>query len=258
VTYGKGVFWKEVDLDQYRVLASDIAQSEPEEARYHAYRSGIDCRALPYEDDSLDAVVLDPPYMEGLFRKAARAGQGTHSSFQSAYARGGAASGPKYHEAVIDLYLRAGLEAWRVVTPGGKVVVKCQDEVSANRQRLTHVEIITGYEDMGFYSKDLFVLVRSNAPAVSRLVRQVHARKRHSYFLVFEKPKGRWKVPRSARVAPAKGPFDGLPVDAELASDGLHAQTGRAESSSSGRDALVEGDRTAQRDGDLDRRGSTA
>ena len=76
--------------------------------------------------------------------------------------------------------------------------------MSANKQRLTHVEIITGYEDMGFYCKDLFVLVRRNAPGVSRMVTQVHARKTHSYFLVFQRPKGKAKMPRSVRSAPAR------------------------------------------------------
>ena len=33
-------------------------------------------------------------------------------------------------------------EARRVLKPPGVLIVKCQDEVSANRQRLTHVEII--------------------------------------------------------------------------------------------------------------------
>src|SRR5262245_27833402 len=51
VTYGNGVFWRNVDLSKYELLATDIS-------------SGVDCRALPYEDNSLDAVVLDPPYME--------------------------------------------------------------------------------------------------------------------------------------------------------------------------------------------------
>jgi hypothetical protein len=33
--------------------------------------------------------------------------------------------------------------------------------------------------------------MRTNKPGVSRLLRQVHARKNHSYFLVFRKPNGR-------------------------------------------------------------------
>lgn len=149
-------------------------------------------------------VVLDPPYIEGFYRatQGNRAGSGTHASFRDAYGTAAAhvveAGAPKYHEAVIDLYARAGLEACRVLRRGGLLIVKCQDEVSANRQRLTHVEIITAYESLGFYCKDLFVLVRSNAPGVSRMLHQAHARKNHSYFLVFEIPKGWARYPRSS------------------------------------------------------------
>ena len=76
----------------------------------------------------------------------------------------------------------------RVLRNKGTLIVKCQDEVSANRQNLTHVEIINEYAEMGFYCKDLFIVARSNRPGVSRLKdRQVHARKNHSYFLVFTK-----------------------------------------------------------------------
>lgn len=85
------------------------------------------------------------------------------------------------------MYFSAGAEAQRVLRRGGILIVKCQDEVSAGKQWLTHVEIIIEYEKMGFYTKDLFIVVRNNKPAVSRLKSQVHARKNHSYFLVFEK-----------------------------------------------------------------------
>ena len=34
-----------------------------------------------------------------------------------------------------------------------------------------------------------FVVVRTNKPSVSRLKKQQHARKNHSYFLVFQKKK---------------------------------------------------------------------
>ena len=90
-----------------------------------------------------------------------------------------------------ELYREAGLEAYRVLKSNGVLIVKCQDEVSANRQWLTHVEIINDYEAMGFYTKDLFVVVRSNRPSITRLKKQVHARKNHSYFLIFVKTKRR-------------------------------------------------------------------
>lgn len=82
----------------------------------------------------------------------------------------------------------------------GVLIVKCQDEVCSNRQRFTHVEIMRAYEGMGFVAEDLFVLVRRNRPGASRVVRQVHARKNHSYFLVFWKPGtpcGLWTPPGS-------------------------------------------------------------
>jgi DNA modification methylase len=94
---------------------------------------------------------------------------------------------PKWQAAVLHFYIQAGREAHRVLRDKGVLVVKCQDAVSANRQHLTHVHIVVEYEKMGFYAKDLFVLVRRNRPAVSRLKKQVHTRKSHSYFLIFVK-----------------------------------------------------------------------
>jgi DNA modification methylase len=178
VTWGKGVFWQAVPSDAYELLASDL-------------ETGVDLRALPYPEASLDCVVLDPPYMEGLHRRTVDhlAGHGSHRAFREHYSNGRASAraGPKWHAAVLDLYVQGGREAHRVLRPDGILIVKCQDEVSANRQWLTHVEIINAYEQMGFYAKDLFVLVRPNRPVVARLIKQVHARKNHSYFLVFQK-----------------------------------------------------------------------
>jgi len=185
VTYGKGIFWKNICKDKYKLLPTDL-------------RMGVDCRALPYQDASIDCVVLDPPYMEGLYRRSAdqMAGAGTYNAFRRTYSDGQpTAGGPKYHQAVLELYRQAGREAHRVLRSGGVLIVKCQDEVSANTQHLTHVEIITYYQSLGFYAKDLFVLVRPNKPAVSRVKRQEHARKNHSYFLVFVKTDG--QNPRS-------------------------------------------------------------
>jgi hypothetical protein len=47
VTFGKGVFWNKVALQEYQVLATDSR---------HAH-GGTDCRDLPYKDGSIDCVV---------------------------------------------------------------------------------------------------------------------------------------------------------------------------------------------------------
>ena len=180
ITYGRGVFWRNVPQDYCELVASDIA-------------SGTDCRKLPYEMESFDAVVLDPPYMH---TPGGTAHQG-HQNFEMYYRNNSGEAAPlddptkKYHEAVLDLYFRAGQEAWRVLKSEGVLIVKCQDEVCANKQRLTHVEIINEYATYGFVCDDLFVLVRNGKPGVSRIKQQAHARKNHSYFLVFRKPKAK-------------------------------------------------------------------
>lgn len=174
VTYGKGVFWRRVDMSKYTLLKSDLVD-------------GIDCRRLPYPDSSMDCVVLDPPYMHTPGGTA----HVNHQNYEHYYRNNGSSlkTEKKYHEAVLELYIQAGEEAWRVLKEGGIFIVKCGDEVCANKQRLTHVELINAYTNHGYVVEDLFVLVRRNRPGVSRVVRQVHARKNHSYFIVLRKPK---------------------------------------------------------------------
>jgi hypothetical protein len=186
VTWGKGVFWKDVDMGEYEVYASDL---DPEKSP-----SGysVDCRNLPYEDNSLDVVVLDPPYAEGFFRRnkdMLAGGDGSHEQFRKNYSNSEVldTNGSKYHQAVLDVYYKAGMEAHRVLKEDGTLIVKTQDEVSANTQELTHIQITNFYEgELDFYTRDLFITVRSNKPAVSGMNKQVHARKNHSYFLIYE------------------------------------------------------------------------
>ena len=194
VTYGKGVFWRNVPKGAYRVKASDI-------------RDGVDCRSLPYRSLSIDCVVLDPPYMH-----TPGTAYGGQRGFEAYYRnRARDVSGDrKYHDAVLDLYYRASREAYRVLKAGGLLIVKCQDTVCSNRQRLTHVEIINELSRMNYQVEDLFLVVRNNRPGVSRTKKQVHARKNHSYFLVFRKmpkaPRQRSRYTAPAVVAPCVPP----------------------------------------------------
>lgn len=180
VTFGKGVFWRNVPTGVYKLLATDLA-------------TGVDSRNLPYPDASLDAVVFDPPYMHTPGGTAHVGHQNFEGYYQNNQADGG--SDKKYHEAVLDLYFQSAREANRVLREEGWYIVKCQDEVCANQQRLTHVEIINELAAGGFVCEDLFVVVRHGKPGVSRVLTQAHARKNHSYFLIFRKSnkRARWK-----------------------------------------------------------------
>ncbi len=186
VTFGRGIFWKRIPADRYQLLPSDL-------------QTGTDCRSLPYGDESIDCVVFDPPYMHTPGGTA----HVNHQNYERYYANNRENASPrKYHEAVLDLYFVAGVEARRVLRREGIYLVKCADEVCTNQQRLTHVEIINELTANGFVIEDLFVLMRHNKPGVSRIVRQLHARKNHSYFLVFRKSDGkaRWTGPGPNRL----------------------------------------------------------
>ena len=179
VTFGKGVFWKKHPARQIPAHGERL-------------ESGVDCRDLPYGDGEVDCVVLDPPYMHSPGGTA----YSSQQPYEDYYRNNGTGNqtGSKYHEAVLELYAEAGKEAYRVLRDRGVMIVKCQDEVCSNRQRFTHIEIIQEYENIGFIAEDLFVVMRNNRPGVSRTAKQVHARKNHSYFLVF------WKRGESSRI----------------------------------------------------------
>lgn len=159
VTYGKGIFWKNIDQSQYEVLATDL-------------QVGVDFRSLPCEDETLDVLILDPPYMHG--------GATIKDSINACYKNQNTS-----HESVIRLYAGGILKAARVLKKKGRIIVKCQDEIESGLQRLSHIEITKLLELFGFKILDLFVLVQNGVPAM-REQYQKSARKNHSYAIIAE------------------------------------------------------------------------
>ncbi len=184
VTYGRGSFWKLITEGAYNVVTSDLMD-------------GVDGRHLPYESGSIDAVLVDPPYQYISSGGSTTGGADLEQRYRN-HARAGVG-----HESVVQLYVDLGREAARVLRPKGVVMVKCQDEVASGRQRLTHVDVIEAYRNFGFECDDLFVLVQTGRPMVnSRVKRQRHARKNHSYLLVFKRRRGVGR--RSVASAPGR------------------------------------------------------
>jgi hypothetical protein len=182
-TYGKGVFWRKIPKGRYKLKKSDL-------------HTGVDAAKLPYDNASIDCLVFDPPYMHTPGGSAHKNHQNYEEYYRNNIIQVVEQGIPKkYHEAVLDLYYKAGKEAHRVLRNEGMYIVKCGDEVCANQQRLTHVEVINEFSGIGFVAEDLFILLRENLPGVSRVLRQAHAKKNHSYFIVFRKSNGRtrWK-----------------------------------------------------------------
>ena len=97
-------------------------------------------------------------------------------------------------QALHQMYLDSLKEFWRILKPDGILIFKCQDKVSSGKQYMTHVYTINMAEEIGFYTLDLFVLGVESRLVADWQMNQKHARKFHSYFLVFQKPKNKRKM----------------------------------------------------------------
>jgi hypothetical protein len=167
VTYGKGNFWKKVDLVRYDFYPSDIKTN------------GYDFKNLPYEDNIFDIVAFDPPYMHG-------SPAPINDEFDKTYLnneKGG--WGYKY---VYSLYLDGMKESWRILKQSGILLVKCQDQIESGKNYFDHIIIYDMAKEMGYIAEDLFILSRNQIPMM-RHKYQLHARKNHSYLWVFRKSK---------------------------------------------------------------------
>ena len=170
VTYSSGRFWRKVKTENYRFLASDLMPVKP------GVIAADFCR-LPYRDGSVDALVLDPPYIHS-------PGKGM---LRDRY-NGLATTDMITHDQIIGLYRDGMAEACRVLRDGGQLWVKCKDSLASEKQRWSHITIFGIAAELGMYPRDLFLLVDATSPTVTtgRWARQLHARKVHSYLWVFE------------------------------------------------------------------------
>jgi len=176
ITYGQGNFWRSIPENLYNVVKSDVLTATHLKA---------DFRALPYRSRRFKIAVFDPPYMH----MSANSNYVKFGNFEHLYKNGEtyhlrSASG---HKGVLDLYITGARECYRILKRYGLLIVKCQDEVYSNINRFTHIEIVNSYKEIGFKLIDLFVLIRTALPVPGRPVKQKHARKNHSYFLIFRK-----------------------------------------------------------------------
>lgn len=155
---------------------------------------GICMSSLPYTDNTLDFLVMDPPYSSGTLRKPHQKKWNEGHDLSTRFGDDGNTDdvgfkGLFQHEAVLELY-RSGLkEAVRVLKLYGMVIVKCMDEVNSGRQHFTHCEVNNiACAELGLVPVDLFVVMQETIPRMRHKVHeQLRARKNHSYFLIYQK-----------------------------------------------------------------------
>lgn len=172
-TYGLGGFYKKgVKQPIYKF---DVAPRRPKVVPAAAEN-------LPVKDSSIHTMIFDPPFLATKGKSldvSANVDKGNKTVRRFGWY-------PTEQE--LFLFYRASLREFsRILVPGGILIFKCQDKVSSGKQYMSHNFIINEAEDEGFYTKDMFILLAKNRMIPRwQTLNQKHARKFHSYFLVFE------------------------------------------------------------------------
>ena len=135
---------------------------------------------LPLEDLSINTIMFDPPFL-------ATTGKSLKSNDNNNKINKRFGVYPSEKE-LHQFYVNSLREFYRILKPNGILIFKCQDKISSGKQYLSHCFIIQEAEKLGYYTKDMFILLAKNRIVADwQLKNQKNARKFHSYFLVFEK-----------------------------------------------------------------------
>ena len=133
---------------------------------------------LPLENDSIEVLMFDPPFVCGVDKKSTSTGiiRSRFSSFKNV---------PE----LLKFYESAVVEFSRILKVDGILIFKCQDTVDGGKNYMIHRDVVNMAIKNEFKIKDLFILLKQFRIIDPNIKKQYHARKFHSYFLVFKKLK---------------------------------------------------------------------
>jgi len=166
-TYSKGNFYKVTGINQPK-YKSDLYPQDEQTIKSNANQ-------LPFENGSIKSIMFDPPFLAGYTKEKPTGliGERFH--------------GFRYMRDVWAWYDECLVEHHRILSARGTLIFKCQDTVSSGKQHFSHVHVMNKASELGFYVKDLFILLAKNRIVGHNHSNQKHARKFHSYFLVLQK-----------------------------------------------------------------------
>ena len=171
-TYSKGLFYKNTGIEPPTYKFDILPQGDDV--------SFGDSRNLPLSDESIECIMFDPPFLATTGKSLAK----NDSSNKINKRFGVYPSESSLH----NFYIDSLKEAYRILKPGGILIFKCQDKISSGTQYMSHCFIMQQAEEIGFYPKDLFILLAKNRLVADWQVKnQKNSRKFHSYFWVFSK-----------------------------------------------------------------------
>jgi len=165
-TWGRGVMWRKITLQPHIKTDRQILD-------------GVNCvadfRALPFQKDSVDVIVFDPPHLPA----------DADSPRSSKILSGPYGTGPPGDNVsrLFDPFLQ---EAKRVLQPEGIILAKIADLVHNHRYQWQHVSFIEAARRSGMTPCDC--LIKVNSPSGNLISgkwrTQYHLRKAHCYWIV--------------------------------------------------------------------------
>lgn len=171
-TYSKGNFYNNTGITHPKYRYDILPQCDGVEYG--------DSRSLPLESNSINCMMFDPPFL-------ATTGKSLSSDDDSNKINKRFGVYPSEKE-LHQFYIDSLKEAYRILADNGILVFKCQDKISSGKQYMSHVFVMNEAVKVGFYPKDLFILLAKNRLVADwQAKNQKNARKYHSYFWVFEK-----------------------------------------------------------------------
>ena len=170
-TYSKGIFYTNTSIETPR-YKFDILP-------YNDTVIYADCRNLPLDNCSLNCIMFDPPFLATTGKSLKEENGNIINKRFGVYSN---------EKELHQFYIDSMKEFYRILKDKGILIFKCQDKVSSGKQYMSHVFIMNEAVKLGFYPKDLFILLaKSRIVADWQLKNQKNARKFHSYFWVFQK-----------------------------------------------------------------------
>jgi tRNA G10 N-methylase Trm11 len=170
-TFSKGVFYKDLKEPKFKFdifpVRNDVIKSNAEN--------------LPIKSNTINTMMFDPPFL-------ATKGKSLEDKNSNSNKIVNRFSCYPTEKELFNFYNKSLNEFYRILKKDGILIFKCQDKVSGGKQYISHNIIINKAEEIGFYTKDIFILLAKNRLVPQWQTRnQQHARKYHSYFIVFEK-----------------------------------------------------------------------